>query len=183
MSASTPCKGSSKNGTNEGSERMERFFTPEKPWEAHVLCDLLEEAGIAARVVNGDFPHAEGIGPAEVWVLDANDAVARDVLKTYLERERHPTPTSATAETAKRRTPRTSKCAGTAERSSDSTVGWTRVPRPRPERSATSSVRWASSRGRKGGKLSGGRMPDRRATATSRAISRRPAIDLGSRFR
>jgi hypothetical protein len=67
---------------------MDRFFVPERSWEAHVLCGLLETEGILARVVNGDFANTEGVGPAEVWVENASDPLACEVLAKYLQRKK-----------------------------------------------------------------------------------------------
>src|SRR5436190_19437009 len=56
-------------------QHVERLFTPEKPWEAHLLRGLLEQAGVSVHVVS--VP-SEGVGPMEVWVRSEERRVGKE---------------------------------------------------------------------------------------------------------
>lgn len=73
---------------------MEKLYTTERLWEAQLLCDLLEDAGVLVHVKNehtsslaGEIPFSQ-VFP-EVWVADPNDPTAKAILTEHLERKSH----------------------------------------------------------------------------------------------
>ncbi|MER3415762.1 MAG: hypothetical protein C4297_06060 [Gemmataceae bacterium] len=82
---------------SQESRKIARLVRVPTAQEAHLLCQLLADAGIEARVV-GDYLDA-GFGslhtiPAEVWVYEDDLERAREVL----QRQRHDSGADATDE-------------------------------------------------------------------------------------
>ncbi len=72
---------------------LEVYWAPDAH-EAHLVCGLLEEAGIKARVVGemlqsaaGELPPGPTIAP-RVWVLASDEIRAREVIATWEERRK-----------------------------------------------------------------------------------------------
>jgi len=88
------------------SERIVELCSAADAVEAHALCDLLEEAGIHARMVGeslgyagGGLPLGEAIAP-RVWVSEKDAARAREIVDDWRDRPCENLGTSAEGEAA-----------------------------------------------------------------------------------